>query len=81
MAGEFYISNDPNAGEGITLNGVEGESIFYNSDTGVNDGVLNVFDLLRFLPIYGNNVEPAGAQTYTTEELGVQFNFPDQPEE
>ena len=81
LAGEFYISNDPNAGEGITLNGVEGESIFYNSDTGVNDGVLNVFDLLRFLPIYGNNVEPAGAQTYTTEELGVQFNFPDQPEE
>lgn len=81
LAGEFYLSSDPSAGEGITLNGTEGGSVFYEPSAGVNDGVINAIDLLRFLPIYGDFVTPSGPQTYTAEEIGVQFNFPDQPEE
>ena len=80
LAGIFYVSSDPNAGEGITLNGNEGGSIFYEADNGVNDGVINAIDLLRFLSVYGDFIEPAGAQTYNADQLGVQFNFPDQPE-
>jgi hypothetical protein len=51
--------------------------------SGVNDGTIGVNDLLRFLTLYGNQLEgPAeDLQTFNPSDDDVFFNFPDQPEE
>lgn len=50
---------------------------------GVNDGVLGVGDLLRFLAIYGRQFQDTAddLQTFNPSEDDVFFNFPDQTEE